>query len=188
MNLQLIKFPDPILQERMPEFDFNNPIVDPVELEKNMIQFMFDHNGMGLSANQVGIRTRVFTIGTKDYPEAAQAFFNPIVEEAIDDFDDLEEGCLSFPGIFVKVKRPKIIRVRWQTSKGDWQKAEITEYTAKCFLHELDHLEGITFRDRVSQLRWEVSLKKTVKKLKRAKTQATILNNRSKVSLKGKVA
>ena len=109
--LKIVKFPSDILRERMPEFEFNNPIMDPVQLEKDMIEAMFANEGMGLSANQVGIKTRVFVMGSKLNPDLAQACFNPIVVENTNEIDDLSEGCLSFPGIYVKVKRPKKIRM-----------------------------------------------------------------------------
>lgn len=161
--MKLIKFPDPILRERMPEFDFDNPTHDPVELEKNMIEMLFAHDGIGLAANQVGINARVFVMGHKDNPEAAQAFFNPIVLANVEQLADLEEGCLSFPGIYVNIKRPTKIRVQWQNSKGEVQQDEFDGYNCKCFLHELDHLEGIVFQDRVSALKWAMAVKKTKK-------------------------
>jgi peptide deformylase len=162
--LKIIKFPNNILRERMPEFDFNNPEFDPKELEKNMIQLMFEHDGIGLAANQVGIKARVFVMGHKDYPESAQAFFNPVVVKNTSDVEDLEEGCLSFPGIYVKIKRPSAIKARWQNSSGEWEEGEFDGYNCKCFLHEFDHLEGITFQDRSSQLKWAVALKKLNKR------------------------
>lgn len=162
--MNIVKFPDPILRERMPEFDFSNPPFDPVQLEKQMIEKMFQEDGIGLAANQVGIRARVFVMGHRDYPEAAQAFFNPMVVAHIDEIDDLEEGCLSFPGIFVNIKRPKKIKARWQNSKGEWQEDVFDGYNCKCFLHELDHLEGIVFQDRVSTLKWALAVKKTTKR------------------------
>jgi peptide deformylase len=162
--LKIVKFPSDILRERMPEFEFNNPIMDPVRLEKDMIEAMFANEGMGLSANQVGIRTRVFVMGSKLNPDLAQACFNPIVVENTNEIDDLSEGCLSFPGIYVKVKRPKKILVRWQNAKGEWQESELDGYNCKCFLHELDHLEGIVFQDRVSSLKWALATKKVNKR------------------------
>lgn len=162
--MNIVKFPDPILRERMPDFDFVNPPLDPVELEKNMIALMFKEDGIGLAANQVGIRARMFVMGHRDYPEAAQAFFNPMVVAHIDEVKDLEEGCLSFPGIFVNIKRPTKIKARWQNSKGEWQEDVFDGYNCKCFLHELDHLEGIVFQDRVSALKWALAVKKTKKR------------------------
>jgi peptide deformylase len=165
--LKLVYFPDPILREKIPEFDFSNPQQDPAQLEKDLIEAMFANNGVGLSANQVGIRARVFVMGQQGDQTWAEAFFNPQVIAHIDETDDLEEGCLSFPGIYVKVKRPLKIRARWQNSKGEFCENELEGYAAKCFLHELDHLEGIVFKDRVSDLKWTQSVKKSIKYKKR---------------------
>jgi peptide deformylase len=159
--MNIVKFPNPILRERIEEFDFNNPSHDPIQLEQDMIKTMFSFDGIGLAAPQVGIRARVFVMGYSQTPDTAQAFFNPVVLATIDDVEDLEEGCLSFPGIYVNIKRPKKIRVQWQNSKGEVQQDEFDGYNCKCFLHELDHLEGIVFQDRVSTLKWALAVKKT---------------------------
>lgn len=163
--LNIVKFPDKILRERMPEFDFNNPVLflDPVKLEQKMIETMFAYDGIGLAAPQIGITARVFVMGHRENPEAAQAFFNPMVVATTDEIEDLEEGCLSFPGVYVNIKRPTKILARWQNSKGEWQESEFDGYNCKCFLHELDHLEGIVFQDRVSTLKWALAVKKTKK-------------------------
>jgi peptide deformylase len=158
--LKIVKFPDSILREKIPDFDFSNPSHDPIQLEKDMIQLMLSYDGIGLAANQVGIKARMFVMGHSGNPELAQAFFNPMVVKTVDDVEDLEEGCLSFPGIYVNIKRPKKILARWQDSKGDWQESEFDGYNCKCFLHELDHLEGIVFQDRVSTLKWALAVKK----------------------------
>ena len=162
--MNIVKFPNPILRQRMPEFDFNNPVMDPVELEKSMIETMLTLDGIGLAANQVGLNTRVFVMGHRDNPEAAQAFFNPVVTANTEDIADMEEGCLSFPGIYVKVKRPTKIKARWQNSQGEFEEGEFDGYNCKCFLHEYDHLEGIVFQDRVSTLKWAIAVKKTNKR------------------------
>ena len=162
--MNIVKFPNPILRQRMPEFDFDNPVMDPVELEQNMIEAMLALDGIGLAANQVGIQTRVFVMGHRDNPAAAQAFFNPVVTANTEDIADMEEGCLSFPGIYVKVKRPTKIKARWQNSRGEFEEGEFDGYNCKCFLHEYDHLEGIVFQDRVSTLKWAMAVKKTNKR------------------------
>jgi peptide deformylase len=162
--LKIIKFPDTLLRQQMPNFDFENPIMDPVELEKSMIELMFLHDGIGLAANQAGVETRVFVMGHKDNPETAQAFFNPEVIANTSDSVELEEGCLSFPGIYVNIKRPTAIKARWQNSQGEFEQGEFDGYNCKCFLHELDHLEGIVFQDRVSTLKWAMAIKKTKKR------------------------
>jgi peptide deformylase len=162
--LKILKFPEPILRERITEFNFSDPTCDPVQLEKDMIDLMFTYDGIGLAANQVGIKARMFVMGYRNNPESAQAFFNPMVVANIDDIEDLEEGCLSFPGVYVNIKRPKKILARWQNSKGEWQESEFDGYNCKCFLHELDHLEGIVFQDRVSSLKWALAVKKSKKR------------------------
>ena len=162
--LKIVNFPNEILRERIPEFDFDNPSHDPVQLEKDMVETMLSMDGIGLAANQVGIKARVFAMGHRDNPESAQAFFNPMVVATVDVVEDLEEGCLSFPGIYVTIKRPKKILDRWQNSLGEWQESEFDGYNCKCFLHELDHLEGIVFQDRVSTLKWAMAVKKTKKR------------------------
>jgi peptide deformylase len=162
--MNIVKFPDQILRTRVEEFDFSNPSYDPVQLEKDMISTMLSNNGIGLAATQVGINARVFVMGHPSEPENAQAFFNPIIVANTDSLVDLEEGCLSFPGIYVKVKRPTAIKARWQNSKGEWQESEFRDYDCRCFLHELDHLEGIVFKDRVSDLKWALAVKKSKRK------------------------
>lgn len=165
--LKIVKFPDPILREKIPLFDFLNPSCDPVQLEKDLIETMFAGNGMGLAANQAGVRARVFVMGQKNNPKSAQAFFNPEVLANVDTVEDLEEGCLSFPGIYVKIKRPKKIKARWQNAEGVYQEGEFEDYACKCFLHELDHLEGIVFKDRVTDLKWTQAVKQSLKYNKR---------------------
>jgi peptide deformylase len=162
--MNIVKFPNSILREKIEDFDFSNPPMDPAALEKSMIDKMLAHDGIGLAANQVGISARVFVMGWSGNPESAQAFFNPMVVATVDETEDLEEGCLSFPGIYVNIKRPKKILARWQNSKGEWQESEFDGYNCKCFLHELDHLEGIVFQDRVSTLKWAMAVKKSKKR------------------------
>lgn len=164
--LKIIKFPHSILRENLPGFDFSNPITDPKQLEKDMLELMYQNDGIGLAANQVGIKTRVFVMGHSANPEAGQAFFNPMIVSNTETLADLEEGCLSFPGIYVKIKRPTAIKAKWQNSAGEWEEDEFDGYNCKCFLHELDHLEGITYQDRVSPLKWALAVKKTKKRNK----------------------
>jgi peptide deformylase len=161
--MKITKFPDAILREKIPEFDFNNTNIDPKELERQMLNLMYTHDGIGLAANQVGIKVRMFVMGHKDNPESGMAFFNPMIVANTETIEDLEEGCLSFPGIYVKIKRPSAIKARWQNSSGEWEEGEFDGYNCKCFLHEFDHLEGITYQDRVSPLKWALATKKLKK-------------------------
>jgi peptide deformylase len=159
--LKIVKFPDPILREKMPEFDFNNSEIDPITLEKDMLSAMYANGGIGLAANQVGIRARVFVMGHASNPLLGRAFFNPVIINSTEKIEDLEEGCLSFPGIFVKIKRPSAIQAQWQNARGEREQGEFRGYDCKCFLHEFDHLEGIVYQDRISALKWAVAQKKS---------------------------
>jgi peptide deformylase len=161
--LKIVKYPDTILEEVMPAFDFANPIMDPKELETEMLAVMFAHDGIGLAAPQVGIRTRVFTMGHILMKEQSSAYFNPEVVDASTDLLDVEEGCLSFPTVFVKIKRPSWIVGKYFDSEGNEHQNKFEGYDCKCFLHELDHLNGINFKDRLSTLKWAMAVKKSKK-------------------------
>lgn len=158
--MKLILFPDNMLRERMPDFDFDTPLFDPKQLEQDMVNFMLENNAIGLAANQVGIKTRMFVMGHKSNPDLCKGFFNPMVISSTNNILDLEEGCLSFPNIFVKIKRPSAIQAKWQNSSGEWEEGTFNGYDCKCFLHELDHLEGIVYKDRISNLKWNLAIKR----------------------------
>ena len=158
-NLELVDGGDPILREKMPPFDFANPPVDPVELAKALVKKMVDEGGVGLSANQVGMPFRVFVI------KAAPSFacFNPKIIDKSTEETDLEEGCLSYPGVVVRVKRPAIIKVRYTWPNGDVKTEKLSGLSAKIFEHELDHLDGKKFTDSLSRLQLERLLAKHYK-------------------------
>lgn len=152
---------NPILKEEMPAFDFQNPIMDPVELYINLAETMRENQGMGLSANQIGVRTRAFVMRA----EEIIGVFNPRVVELSTETVVLEEGCLSYPNFFVKVKRPKSVKVRFTTPDGETSTKTFTGMTARVFLHELDHLNGIAHTSRANRYHLEQA-KKLNKKLK----------------------
>ena len=159
--MKLVYYPDPFLNKQVKDVDLDNPGFDPVELKKEMIDFMLANNGIGLSANQVGLDAQVFVMG--DSVENSTICINPTVlqytEETIDDV----EGCLSFPNVYVKIKRPKEILAEWYDENLEKQTVKIEGYSAKCYLHEWDHLQGITFKDRVSKLKGNSAEKKAKK-------------------------
>jgi peptide deformylase len=159
----ILLYPNPILDEVMPEFNFEEPIVDPKELESKLLASMFANNGIGLAAPQIGIRTRVFSIGHALMPENSFAAFNPEILECSDTLREAEEGCLSFPMVWAKVKRPTWITVKYFTSDNEEKTNRLEGYDAICFLHELDHLNGVVFKDRLSTLKWAMAVKKSKK-------------------------
>ena len=159
--MKLIKYPNDFLDKKVKEVDLENPGFDPVELKKEMVEFMLANNGIGLSANQIGLDAQVFVMG--DSIENSTMCINPTVLQYTSDTQDDIEGCLSFPNIFVKIKRPKEILARYWNENLEECTVKIEGYSAKCYLHELDHLLGITFKDRVSKLKWDMATKKARK-------------------------
>lgn len=137
---------DPLLFQELEPFDFSNPPCDPVELANNLIETMAKHEGLGLSANQCGLPYRVFVL----WSEKPLACFNPRIIDQTSDFVLLDEGCLTFPNLFVKVKRPKAVKVRFQDEQGETHTEKFIGMTARAFLHEMDHLDGILFHKRAS--------------------------------------
>ena len=159
--MKLIKYPNEILAREVKNVDLENPGFDPVELKAEMVKFMIDNNGIGLAANQIGLDAKVFVMG--DSEENSTMCINPTVLQYTEDTQDDIEGCLSFPNIFVKIKRPKEILAEWYDENLEKQTVKIEGYSAKCYLHEMDHLLGITFKDRASKLKWNMATKKAKK-------------------------
>jgi peptide deformylase len=159
--MKLLFHPDEFLSKQVKAVDLENPGFDPVELKKEMTELMLASNGIGLSANQVGLDAQVFVMG--DSVENSTICINPTVLQYTQETVDDVEGCLSFPNIFVKIKRPKEILAEWYDENLEKQTVKIEGYSAKCYLHELDHLLGITFKDRASKLKWNMATKKAKK-------------------------
>jgi peptide deformylase len=126
-----------------------------------MIEFMLANGGIGLSANQVGLDYKIFVMG--DSLENSTMCINPTVIQYTEDTQDEPEGCLSFPNIFVRIKRPKEILAKFYDENLKECVVKISGYSAKCYLHELDHVLGITMKDRSSSLKWNMALKKAQK-------------------------
>ena len=108
-----------------------------------------ENKGLGLSAPQIGKPYRVFVIGYDNSNK--QVFFNPEIIYTSEEEEDHLEGCLSFPRLFFKVSRPKQIKVKYQHISGEWRENEYHGLTARCILHENDHLNGICFIERVGK-------------------------------------
>jgi peptide deformylase len=161
--MKLVEKYDPILSTPTEKFDFDNPQMDPIELFENLRDAMVANRGMGLAAPQVGIPLSVFVIGHPDDPDNIIPVFNPKIVSHDGEVSE-EEGCLSFPGLFVKVTRPAIVRARYTTQHGETDTIKFGGFTARAFLHEYDHTIGRTFLTRASNLSIERA-KKQKKKL-----------------------
>lgn len=153
--------PHASLQQISTNWDFSSD-GDAEELEQNLCLFMQKNMGIGLAANQIGLTKNVFVIGSENIPGFPKPFavFNPKIISLSNDTELFKEGCLSFPGLWLNIKRPKKIQVQYQNSKGDIIDAEIDGLIARCFQHEYDHLNGICFVDIVSPMKLQLAMQK----------------------------
>jgi len=163
--MKLVYYPDEILEREVKDVNLEDPGFDPLELKEQMVDLMLQHGGIGLAANQIGLDAKVFVFG--DSKENSTICINPTILQYTKDTQYDVEGCLSFPNTFVKVKRPKEILAQWYDENLKECVVKIEGYSAKVFLHELDHLLGITIKDRVSKLKWDMAQKKA-RKLEKA--------------------
>lgn len=164
MDGELVPETDPILTTRCEDWDFSNPGHNSEELISLMTRVMRDEQGIGLSANQIGINTRLFIM---DFDDKVIPCFNPKIIQAAEELVSATEGCLSFPDLELKVKRPVWLNVSYQDLSGNAVHEIVTDIKARCFAHELDHLNGVTFTTQVSKLVLSMALKKRRKKILR---------------------
>mgnify|MGYP006258633845 FL=1 len=142
MIRDLIKSEDPLLHKRIDSCSYN---LDREFLSRTLIESMIHHNGVGLSANQIGISERAFAmVRDIEYNEIIVCF-NPRIIKSYTEEVEMEEGCLSYPGIFLKITRPKKIIVKYEDVDKKIHKLKLDGLSARIFLHEHDHMEGITY-------------------------------------------
>lgn len=147
-DLKFVGQYDEILKEKMPAFDFFNPPFDPVEFAHALVKKMLDSRGIGLAANQVGIRSHCFAMAGEPNTVA----YNPTIIGTGEEEDYFNEGCLSYPNLFVRIKRKKSIRVRFTQPNGEIVTKTYAGLTARVFQHEMDHLDGQVFYQRANLL------------------------------------
>ncbi|MCK5574190.1 MAG: peptide deformylase [Sphingomonadales bacterium] len=160
----------PILVAPDPRLKAKALIVDKVDSEirqlmDDMLETMHDANGIGLAAPQVGIKKRVLVIDVAKEDEEPNPIrmANPEIIWASEDEELREEGCLSLPEHFADVTRPKAVRVRYLDHENEVRELDADDLLAVCVQHEIDHLEGTLFVDRVSSLKRNMILRKLQK-------------------------
>ena len=135
-----------MLSVPIPEFLGVLPNPSMTKLVRRLKMTMKLYSGLGLAANQCAVKERVFVIGTDQFQMAC---INPKVIEVSEELVKDTEGCLSFPAFFLKLPRPKWIEVEYTNENGERTQVKLDGLTARCFLHELDHLNGVKFTDYV---------------------------------------
>ena len=141
----LIPSEDPLLHKKIKKCSYD---LDRSKLSYTLTENMFHHNGVGLSANQIGIEERAFVMMIDIEDQETITCFNPrIIKESKDDVV-IEEGCLSYPELFLEISRPRSIIVKYEDEGKSILKRRLDGYIGRIFQHEYDHMEGIDFTQR----------------------------------------
>ena len=149
--MNIVLYEHPTLRTKSTEVD----VVD--DEIREILDEMVETTGVGLAANQVDIPKRFFVLEVEN---KVKKIVNPEIIESSDEIIEYEEGCLSIPGIYKKVNRPSEIKVKYLNEKGEEVIEELKEMWARAFQHELDHLDGVLFIDRISVLNKRLISKK----------------------------
>jgi len=161
--MKLVKSPDPWLQKQVSKFNFDK--LDADFISKEMIGLMLVEGGIGLSANQIGLDAQIFVMKPFLLSDKTPfAVINPVIEKVTEDKELMPEGCLSHPGLFLNISRPKGLVAKYLDISAKECTIELYDIDARCFLHEYDHLQGIEFTDRVSRLKLDMAKKKLKKR------------------------
>jgi len=172
--LNLVDQYDPILRKPTIPFNFESPtrgqaLIRAEYLAHTLSETLSKLEGLGLSANQIGLTDRVFAINVGD---SIWILFNPVILEKSEELSTYSEGCLSFPGLYLKIGRSAHIKVRFQAIGGQEVEQEFDGLTAVCVQHEIDHLDGKVYTDLISPIKLEQAKRKvktTLKKMKKAR-------------------
>ena len=168
---KILLYPNSLLLKksaRIEKFDENL-----VSLSRDLIDTMYDADGVGLAAPQLGVNKRIFVMDCsgEDDDKDCRIFINPEIEHESEDMSSYKEGCLSITGISEEISRPKIIKVLYQDLNGDLQQKSYDGLWSTCFQHELDHLNGKLFIDHLRPMKKILvknKMKKSFKKEKKA--------------------
>ena len=175
--MKLISPDDPNLKRSLPKFDDEQlkdyDIKDRKELTDKMFEFMSKVGGIGLTANQVGMNLNVFTIGGHPSLENGLkiACFNPIIVSESTEHIMMKEGCLSFPFLFLSIKRPRKVVAKYEDENGELKDARLDGMMSRICQHEYDHVLGRNFVEHVSKFklkRAEEKAKKLIKQYSKA--------------------
>ena len=163
--LQILEFPDPRLRTRAVPVD---QVTDRIQtLIDDMFETMYTAPGIGLAASQVDVHERIIVMDLSDDHSAPRVFINPEINVIDEDLGSYDEGCLSVPGFYETVQRPKVIVVNALDRDGSPFTEELDGLMAICLQHEIDHLEGKLFVDYLSALKRQRIRGKLVKDQKR---------------------
>ena len=167
---KILLYPDPLLLMRSAKINiFDKNLVN---LSKDLIDTMYDADGVGLAAPQIGINKRIFVMdcSSENEEKDCRVVINPEIEHASEELGSYKEGCLSIPGITEEISRPKVIKVSYQDVNGVLQRDTYDDLWSICFQHELDHLNGKLFIDHLRPMK-KILVKNKMKKSSKKKKQ-----------------
>jgi len=167
MILELVKNDNPFLKQKVELFDFGDPLIDPTELSVNLYETLMSSNYIGLAAPQVGLPYRAFALRA----QPGIVCFNPRIVDVSEEIVMLDEVCLSFPALTLPIKRPKKIKVRYAEPNGIIKTVTFDGMTARYFLHELDHLDGVMYTEKANKFHLDRALRKQTQTLRQAKAK-----------------
>ena len=142
--------------------------LDRKELMDNLIETMKSFHGIGLSASQCGIMERVFVMYSDVRKGEIISCFNPQLISEGTEMVLMDEGCLTFPGLWLKIRRPDHIACSFEDENGDSQQVTMMGLECRIFQHEMDHMDGTNFTNRVSKLKLDMGKKRAAKMKKRS--------------------
>ena len=157
------------LKESTEKFNFDDPQVPPEQIASMLAETMIKHKGVGLAAPQVGLPLSVFVIGDPANRDSIMAFFNPNIVDFSKEKVYYNEGCLTFPGLYIKIKRPTQIRMRFTDVHGETTTTKYTGFSSRAIQHEYDHLQGISFQKKATLYHLSKAKKDQKKSLRRAR-------------------
>jgi peptide deformylase len=160
--MQIRTYPDPVLKAKTEDIEVFS--AELAGITEDMIKHMYLFQGVGLASLQVGITKRVFVFDVSEGRDDPVVMLNPEITGVSKEREDFEEGCLSVPGIRQNVKRPIAITLTWQDLDGGAHEQEFEGLAARVIQHELDHINGILFIERLSAMQ-KIFIKKELKKL-----------------------
>ncbi len=149
--LQILEFPDPLLRKvAVPVTTFDQELNNLVD---DLLETMYEAEGIGLAATQVNVHKRLLVLDISENKDSPQVFINPSFDILDHELAEYDEGCLSVPGFYETVGRPKSVKISADDREGNPFELEAQGLLATCIQHEVDHLNGKLFVDYISTLK-----------------------------------
>ncbi|MDX9702123.1 MAG: peptide deformylase [Candidatus Auribacterota bacterium] len=162
--MEIAIYGNPVLRKKAKKIPLDK-LHEYRSIADQMFEVMREDQGIGLAAQQVGLTDKIMVIDTQDSPDSKMVVINPEITSYSKQTDTMEEGCLSFPGIRANIVRAQTIEVTFYDLEGKFYRITCSDLIARVFQHEIDHLNGVLFIDRMTPAQ-KLMLKRKLKKLR----------------------